>query len=111
MTDKLGYCSEHLCKAVVYMAASDGTSQEKLRGMAANTGFGSIAEDDFPSSTLSKTAPQGLRKPTHFRSCDYVNNCGTTVGLSRLVHDFTHRVSCGPCPTNNSILVEAVEVG
>jgi len=48
MTDKLGYCSEHLCKAVVYMAASDGTSQEKLRGMAANTGFESIAEDDFP---------------------------------------------------------------
>jgi len=26
MTDKLGCCSEHLCKAVVYMAASDGTS-------------------------------------------------------------------------------------
>jgi len=52
MTDKLGYCSEHLCKAVVYMAASRGTSQEKLRGMVAKTGFGSIAEDDFPSGPL-----------------------------------------------------------
>ena len=31
MTDKLGCCSEHLCKAVVYMAASDGTSQEATR--------------------------------------------------------------------------------
>ncbi len=52
MTDKLGCCSEHLCKAVAYMAASDGTSQEKLRGMVANTGFGSIAEDDFPRGPL-----------------------------------------------------------
>jgi hypothetical protein len=52
MTDKLGGCSEHLCKAVVYMATSRGTSQEKLHGMAANTGFGSIAEDDFPRGPL-----------------------------------------------------------
>jgi hypothetical protein len=49
---KLGSCSEHLSKAVVYMAASPGTPQEKLRGMVANNGFGSLAEDDFPRGPL-----------------------------------------------------------
>jgi hypothetical protein len=34
------------------MAASPGTPQEKLRGMVANTGFDSIAEDDFPKGPL-----------------------------------------------------------
>ena len=52
MTDKLGRCSEHLRKAVAYMAVSPGTPQEKLRGMVATTGYGSIAEGDFPSGPL-----------------------------------------------------------
>jgi len=45
------------------MAASDGTSQEKLRGMAANTGFGSIAEDDFPRGPNACKACPTKAKP------------------------------------------------
>jgi hypothetical protein len=52
MADQLGRCSEHLRKALAYMAVSPGTPQEKLRGMVATTGYGSIAEGDFPSGPL-----------------------------------------------------------
>jgi hypothetical protein len=52
MTDNLGRCSEHLRKAVAYMAVSPGTPQEKLRGMVATTGYVNIAEGDFPSGPL-----------------------------------------------------------
>ena len=48
----LGRCSEHLYKAVLHMAVSPGTPKEKLRGVVENTGFGSIAEADFPNGPL-----------------------------------------------------------
>ncbi len=34
------------------MAVNPGTPQEKLRGMVTTTGYGSIAEGDFPSGPL-----------------------------------------------------------
>jgi hypothetical protein len=34
------------------MTVIPGTPQEKLRGMVVTTGFGSIAEDDFPMGPL-----------------------------------------------------------
>jgi len=52
---KLGRCSEHLRKTVVYMAVSSNTPREKLRGILTNAksaGFGSMAADDFPSGKL-----------------------------------------------------------
>ncbi len=50
--DKLGRCSEHLRKVVRYLALNSGTPKEKLTGMVSNTGFGSIAEVDFPNGSL-----------------------------------------------------------
>ena len=35
------------------MSAISGTSQEKLRGMVAETGFGGMAEYDFPRGPLT----------------------------------------------------------
>lgn len=52
MAEQLGRCSEHLRKAVAYMAVSPGTPQEKLRGMVAATAYGTIAEGDFPRGPL-----------------------------------------------------------
>ena len=52
LTDQLARCSALLRKAVAYMSAIPGTPQEKLRGMVAKTGFGSLSEYEFPSGTL-----------------------------------------------------------
>jgi hypothetical protein len=52
LTDQLERCSALLRKAVAYMSVIPGTPQEKLRGMVAKTGFGSLAEYDFPSGTF-----------------------------------------------------------
>jgi hypothetical protein len=50
--NKLGRCSEHLRKAVVYMAVSPAMPKDKLRAMAEKTGFGSIAAADFPAGPM-----------------------------------------------------------
>jgi len=52
MKEHLGRCAEQLRYAVDQLANSLGTPQEKLRGMVANTGFGSIEEGDFPRGPL-----------------------------------------------------------
>jgi hypothetical protein len=48
----LGRCAEHLRKAVLHLAKSSGTPQEKLTSMYNSTGFGSIVKSDFPNGTL-----------------------------------------------------------
>jgi hypothetical protein len=50
--EHLGRCSEHLRKAVAYISGTQGTPQEKLRNMVAKTGFGGMAEYDFPKRRL-----------------------------------------------------------
>ena len=52
MKERLEHCAQRLRKAVRYMAASRGTSQEKLRGIVVNVGFGSVEEIDFPKGPL-----------------------------------------------------------
>jgi hypothetical protein len=51
-THNLGRCSEYLGKAVRHLAVNSGTPQDKLRSMVANTSFGSIHENDFPTGPL-----------------------------------------------------------
>ena len=51
-THNLGRCSEYLGKAVRHLAVNPGAPQDKLRSMVANTSFGSIHENDFPTGPL-----------------------------------------------------------
>jgi hypothetical protein len=51
-THNLGRCSEYLGKAVRHLAVNSGAPQDKLRSMVANTSFGSIHENDFPTGPL-----------------------------------------------------------
>jgi len=52
MDEHLARCAEHLRKAVLHLASSSDTPQEKLKNMYEDTRFGSICEDDFPSVSL-----------------------------------------------------------
>jgi hypothetical protein len=52
MQEHLGRCAEQLRNAVRHLAHSSGSSQEKLKGMFDDTGFGRIYEGDFPVGSL-----------------------------------------------------------
>ena len=53
MKPNLGRCSEHLLKAVKYLAVSSGNPQEKVNDMSKRApGFLSIVEEDFPNGGL-----------------------------------------------------------
>jgi hypothetical protein len=52
MQPQLGRCAEHLRKAVVHLACSSGTPQEKLSAIYNSGGFGTMLPEDFPTGSL-----------------------------------------------------------